>query len=343
MTDLPETEKLAERLARMQPQDPKPKRRGVNPYALSAVTAVTGLGAGVWLALSAPEAPAPVPPIATASVSDFQDDGAGTDGFTIARPKPDLTIKPDHSEEDRLKSELAGLQAQIAALKANPVTVTDPVALQELNTKIAQLEEDARKEEAARADLERENIRLQTELDTEKLVQGDGQAEAARAREEELARRRQEAKALSDAQINSDMVALRNEGWLGVDNPFGFVERNEPLRERIRLGQPFVVAMEGQLPFSMRAEHPVEEQAPKPNAHRTGQRHDICPGRCCRASGSPWARSGHSAVQRTNSRKDRMDVSVPRPDKNKAHLQRTSAVRPFRWRPPVPRARPILY
>ncbi|WP_444451258.1 hypothetical protein ACTTAI_00575 (plasmid) [Rhodobacter capsulatus] len=60
MTDLPETEKLAERLARMQPQDPKPKRRGVNPYALSAITAVTGLGAGVWLALSAPEAPRPL-------------------------------------------------------------------------------------------------------------------------------------------------------------------------------------------------------------------------------------------------------------------------------------------
>jgi len=216
MTDLPETEKLAERLARMQPQDPKPKRRGVNPYALSAVTAVTGLGAGVWLALSAPEAPAPAPPIATASVSDFQDDGAGTDGFTIARPKPDLTIKPDHSEEDRLKSELAGLQAQIAALKANPVTVTDPAALQELTAKIAKLEEEARKEEAARADLERENIRLQTELDTAKLVQGDGQAEAARAREEELARRRQEAKALSDAQVNSDMVALRNDSASGA-------------------------------------------------------------------------------------------------------------------------------
>ena len=219
MTDLPEAEKLAERLARMQAPEPRQKRRGVNPYALSAVTAVTGLGAGVWVALSAPEAPAPAPPIATASVSDFQDDGAGTDGFTIARPKPDLTIKPDHSEEDRLKSEIAGLQAQITALKANPVTVTDPAALQELNTKIAQLEEDARKEEAARADLERENIRLQTELDTAKLVQGDGQAEAARAREEELARRRQEAKALSDAQVNSDMVALRNDsaGGTGSD------------------------------------------------------------------------------------------------------------------------------
>ncbi|WP_444451260.1 TrbI/VirB10 family protein (plasmid) [Rhodobacter capsulatus] len=137
----------------------------------------------------------------------------GTDGWLHHRaPKPDLTIKPDHSEEDRLKSELAGLQAQIAALKANPVTVTDPAALQELTAKIAQLEEEARKEEAARADLERENIRLQTELDTAKLVQGDGQAEAARAREARAAA----AGALSDAQVNSDMVALRNDSASGA-------------------------------------------------------------------------------------------------------------------------------
>ena len=221
MTDLPESEKLAERLARMQPQDPKPKRRGVNPYALSAITAVTGLGAGVWLALSAPEAPESAPPIATASVSDFQQDGIGTDGFTIARPKPDLTIKPDHSAEERLKLEIVDLQAQIAALKANPVTVPDEAKLQELSAKIAKLEEDARNEAAARAELERDNIRLQTELDTAKLVQGDSEAEARRAREEELARRRQEAKALSAAQINSDMVALRNESSGGSGGDAG--------------------------------------------------------------------------------------------------------------------------
>ncbi|SOC20374.1 TrbI/VirB10 family protein [Rhodobacter maris] len=221
MTDLPESEKLAERLARMQPQDPKPKRRGVNPYALSAVTAVTGLGAGVWLALSAPEAPEPAPPIATASVSDFQQDGIGTDGFTISRPKPDLTIKPDRSAEERLKLEIVDLQAQIATLKANAVTVPDEAKLQELGAKIAKLEEDARNEAAARAELERDNIRLQTELDTAKLVQGDSEAEARRAREEELARRRQEANALSAAQINSDMVALRNESAGGSGGDVG--------------------------------------------------------------------------------------------------------------------------
>ncbi|WP_156894463.1 TrbI/VirB10 family protein [Rhodobacter xanthinilyticus] len=193
----------------------------MNPYALSAVTAVTGLGAGVWLALSAPEAPAPAPPIATASVSDFQQDGIGTDGFTIARPKPDLTIKPDRSAEERLKLEIVDLQAQIAALKANPVTVPDEAKLQELSAKIAKLEDDARSEAAARAELERDNIRLQTELDTAKLVQGDSEAEAVRAREEELARRRQEAKALSAAQINSDMVALRNESSGGSGSGAG--------------------------------------------------------------------------------------------------------------------------
>ncbi|AOZ71386.1 hypothetical protein LPB142_17705 (plasmid) [Rhodobacter xanthinilyticus] len=159
--------------------------------------------------------------MATASVSDFQQDGIGTDGFTIARPKPDLTIKPDRSAEERLKLEIVDLQAQIAALKANPVTVPDEAKLQELSAKIAKLEDDARSEAAARAELERDNIRLQTELDTAKLVQGDSEAEAVRAREEELARRRQEAKALSAAQINSDMVALRNESSGGSGSGAG--------------------------------------------------------------------------------------------------------------------------
>ena len=38
--------KLAARMARMKPSEAPKRRRGVNPYALSAVTAVAGVGVG---------------------------------------------------------------------------------------------------------------------------------------------------------------------------------------------------------------------------------------------------------------------------------------------------------
>ena len=188
--------KLAARMARMKPSELPKRRRGVNPYALSVVTAVAGVGVGVWLVLAAPEAPAPSPALETASVSDFQ--GAqGADGFSITKEKPQIvTAVPDTSEADRLKAEIEALNAQIADLKANPVTVTDEAALADLKAQVAALDADAKAQEAALSDLERENIRLQTELETKALVEGDAAAEAARAREEELARKRQEAEML---------------------------------------------------------------------------------------------------------------------------------------------------
>ncbi len=203
--------KLAARMERMKPSDAPKRRRGINPYALSAVTAVAGVGVGAWLVLAAPNAPAPVSAIETASVSGFQGEGTGTDGFSITKAKPQIApTAPDRSEEVRLAAEVEALNAKIADLEANPVTVSDIAALDALNAQIASLESDAKTRAAAQGDLERENIRLQTELDTKNLMDGNGEADARRAREEDLARMRQEAEALKDSQIHSDMVALRS-------------------------------------------------------------------------------------------------------------------------------------
>lgn len=202
--------KLAARMARMKPAEAPKRRPGVNPYALSAMTAAAGVGIGAWLVLAAPEASAPAPAFETASVSDFQGEGSGADGFTISKEKPQITpAAPDRSEAERLQAEIAALNAQIADLKANPVTVTDEAAMQALKAQVDALDAEARAREAAFAELEREKIRLQSELDTKALVDGDAEAEAARLREEELARKREEAERLRQAQINSDMVALR--------------------------------------------------------------------------------------------------------------------------------------
>ena len=90
--------KLAARMARMKPSEAPKRRAGVNPYALSAVTAAAGVGIGAWLVLAAPEAPAPAPAFETASVSDFQGDGSGADGFTITKEKPQITpAAPDRT------------------------------------------------------------------------------------------------------------------------------------------------------------------------------------------------------------------------------------------------------
>jgi type IV secretion system protein VirB10 len=216
MSDETQADKLTARMERMKPSEAPKRRRGINPYALSAVTAVAGVGVGAWLVLAAPDAPAPAPAIETASVSDFQGDGTGTDGFSVTRPKPQIVpAAPDTSEAERLQAEIEALNAQIADLKANPVTVADEAALADLKAQVAALDADAKARAAALSELERENIRLQTELETKALIDGDSEAEAARAREEELARRRQEAEMLSEAQIHSDMVALRSSMDMG--------------------------------------------------------------------------------------------------------------------------------
>ena len=90
MTEETREEKLSARMARMRPPETARSRSGINPYLLSAVTAVAGVGIGAWLVLAAPDAPARAPSIETASVSGFQASDAGTDGFTITREKPQI-------------------------------------------------------------------------------------------------------------------------------------------------------------------------------------------------------------------------------------------------------------
>ena len=212
MSEETQTDKISARMARMTPSEPAKRRRGINPYALSAVTAVAGFGIGAWMVLAAPDAPMTRPALETSSVSGFQGGGTGTDGFMVTKAKSQVALDPvrDLAEEARLQKEVDALNAKIADLKANPVTVTDDAALAALRTQVDALADAARAQDAAFSELERENIRLQTELETKALIDGDSEAEAARARESELARRRQEAEALQNAQVHSDMVALRS-------------------------------------------------------------------------------------------------------------------------------------
>ena len=53
------------------------------------------------------------------------------------------------------------------------------------------------------------------------------------------------------------------EGRFGVDHPFRFAERGEPLREGISLRQPFEIAEEGQLTGPVQIHQLFQKQAPK--------------------------------------------------------------------------------
>ena len=58
------------------------------------------------------------------------------------------------------------------------------------------------------------------------------------------------------------------EGRFGINNPLGFAERGEPLREGVSIGQLSQIAEEGQLPCAMQIHQPVQKQAPEqPRQH----------------------------------------------------------------------------
>jgi hypothetical protein len=53
------------------------------------------------------------------------------------------------------------------------------------------------------------------------------------------------------------------EGWLGIHNPFGFAERDEPVRECIHPRQVLQVAVKGQSSGLVKRQQPVQKEAPE--------------------------------------------------------------------------------
>ncbi len=54
-----------------------------------------------------------------------------------------------------------------------------------------------------------------------------------------------------------------SEGWLGIDDPFGFAERREPRREGVRVGQFGQIAEESELACAVQSHQPLQKQAPE--------------------------------------------------------------------------------
>jgi type IV secretion system protein VirB10 len=215
MAETPDQEaRLAARLEAL--KGPGKRKRGVNPFVLSAVTGVAGLGVGAWIVAFAPE-PGPDEGLPASTATEFQDD-AGLDGFRIREDEAPALPQSAPAGEDpelaTLRQSVADLQAEIARLRANPetVTVADEAGLKALQDRLATVESAAAEREAALRDAELENERLRAQIEAGALLADEDAAarDAAARREEELAQRRAEAEALEAAQVNSDMIAIRN-------------------------------------------------------------------------------------------------------------------------------------
>lgn len=222
MTETPEEKsKLATRLAALA-GPVKPKQR-VNPYILSAVTAVAGIGLGAYLVAFAPAPASNEDALAASTSAEFQDD-TGVEDFRLSgEPEavPQVPSTKTDPELEKLRAMVTALQTELANLRANPATVTvaDDTALQALRDQIAGVEAKANEREAALSALQLENDRLQAQIEAGSLLndQANAEAEAASQRQEELARRRAEAEAQQEAQVNSDMIAFRDSAGGGDD------------------------------------------------------------------------------------------------------------------------------
>ena len=215
MTETPDQEaRLAARLEAL--KGPGKRKRGVNPFVLSAVTGVAGLGVGAWLVAFAPE-PGPEEGLPASTATEFQED-AGLDGFRIREDEapalPRATPTAEDPELAALRATVSELQAELARLRANPetVTVADEEALAALQARIDEVEAASVAREAALREVELENERLRAQIEAGALLADEESAarEAAARREEELARKRAEAEALEAARVNSEMVAFRD-------------------------------------------------------------------------------------------------------------------------------------
>lgn len=260
-----EADPLQERLRRMQPPAARPPlwRR----LALPAGMLVAGLAGGAYVATVVPSrdpAPSPLP---TSDVREFQDD-TGLDGFTLTENEPNpapappdtrttvRTVADPQAQADaaaaraaleQARADLAAAKAELAAARANPRTSSEE--LDALRAELDQLKVDMAGKDQALNELNRENLRLQSDLDlaAELANQTQGQADLEAQRLAELERRRAEEEALLQARTQSAMVAYRSGGGGGTgedDGAGGTNERSDAAERFRRAGRSEAVQAE---------------------------------------------------------------------------------------------------
>lgn len=231
-----DADQLQARLQRMQkPVTAAPWWRRV---ALPAGMLATGLAGGAYVATVQPTEIETPPPMQTSEVREFQDH-TGLAGFTLTENEPEPAPAPEpiitrtevravadpqaqadaaaaRAELTQARAELDAVRAALQAARAAPET--DPAELDALRQELQQLRDDMTAKDQALDELTRDNMRLQTELDTAAQMAGQAQEQAdlearrlaeLEQRRAELEARRAEEEALLQARTQSAMVAYR--------------------------------------------------------------------------------------------------------------------------------------
>ena len=281
-----DADQLQERLARM--QKPVAATPWWRRFALPAGMLVTGLAGGAYVATLEPTAPEAPPPLQTSEVREFQDD-TGLAGFNITENEPlpvtmpvpvvtrtevQTVTDPQAKAEaeaaraalEKARADLQKAQAELAAARANPAV--DGTQIDALRQEMQQLRDDMASKDQALDELTRDNMRLQTELETAAQMAGQAQMEAdleaqrlaeLEQRRAELEAQRAQEQALLEARARSAKVIRFGsnggggaEGDSGGDEHFDAAERfrragrTEAVQAEV-IGEPSRTVLQGTL------------------------------------------------------------------------------------------------
>ena len=156
----------------------------------------------------------------TSTASEFQT--SGLDGLTpVEEAKNEVVVFRDNTEElTQLQETIDDLETQLKELRDNPEikTVTDETALEKMRDELKAVQKAFKDQTLVLDNRIRENTRLQTQLQDERLMREQTDEEARRRADEqarrraELERRRTEEEALLQRKINSPIVAYSANG-----------------------------------------------------------------------------------------------------------------------------------
>lgn len=207
--------------------------------ALLGSAAILTVGCVIWILMQ----PKPEPVMPTAAAEEFQSAGSGFGDFEPAAAPgpvaPPAPVPEDPSAAElELRDTLAALQAELAELRARPLSEGDPAAqaaIADLAAQLAALEagslEAQRALERQLVERDRELERIRMDLEIARLGPPGGAEEDARLAE--LERRRAAEAAAREARVNSPMLA-----WSGMGS--GAEEESGQEAARLSADEAFV-------------------------------------------------------------------------------------------------------
>lgn len=223
-------DKIDARLARLKNKSAATPRN-VKAYALPLATLGLGIGIGVYAMVPHQQDGMRAGTLPTSSVTEFQSEG-GLDGFTFAGTGK-TPADPPPAQAAQTDPAVAELTDRIEAMQAE-----NRDTMGKMQAQLDAAKADVAEKERALAEAEAERARLEGELlnGTSLGLPDQAAAEVEAQRLADLERRRQEAEAQRQAQINSPMVAFRASGGGEGDGGKGTMPPGDDPSDFLRAG-----------------------------------------------------------------------------------------------------------